>query len=307
MEKRLKEAGKQEQFYSIALFDILGFSNYVTTHGNQTILELYNKLLDIVYTPDISKAVPIRMSDDWKEGQYIANANGHVNVCHFSDTFIIYVHYLCRKEAYWLATPKYGPTLYCWEKKILPIFPFFIKNIKSIYRSYRLVWTFFCQSIIAGIPLRGCVSSGFALMDSNKSIYFGTPLVEAARGEPARKAIGISFGKSFNSHHPVYNDYFIPFWDFIKTDDPKSKFISPMVLDWSRYWRISPDFKDFSFADCIKKKNTNPDLSEYYDNAISLFDFSNGHENWYEEINRDSISDIIDYYKKTEEWFKSVT
>ena len=31
MEKRLKEAGKQEQFYSIALFDILGFSNYVTS------------------------------------------------------------------------------------------------------------------------------------------------------------------------------------------------------------------------------------------------------------------------------------
>jgi len=28
---------------------------------------------------------------------------------------------------------------------------------------------------------------------------------------------------------------------------------------------------------------------------------------WYEEINRDGISDIIDYYKKTEEWFKSVT
>lgn len=90
MEKRLKEAGKQEQFYSIALFDILGFSNYVTTHGNQTILELYNKLLDIVYTPDISKAVPIRMSDDWKQGQYIVNANGHVVgrkryflLCHF--------------------------------------------------------------------------------------------------------------------------------------------------------------------------------------------------------------------------------
>ena len=166
---------------------------------------------------------------------------------------------------------------------------------------------FFCQSIIAGIPLRGCVSSGFALMDSNKSIYFGTPLVEAARGEPARKALGISFGKSFNNHHPVYNDYFIPFWDFIKTNDPKSKFISPMVLDWPRYWRISPDFKDFSFADCIKKMNTNPDFSEYYDNAISFFDFSNEHENWYEEINRDGISDIIDYYKNTEEWFKSVT
>lgn len=104
----------------------------------------------IVYTPDISKAVPIRMSDDWKEEQYIANANGHVNVCHFSDTFIIYVHYLCRREAYWLVTPKYEPFLYCWEKKILPIVPFFIKNIKSIYRSYRLVWTFFANQLLRG-------------------------------------------------------------------------------------------------------------------------------------------------------------
>ena len=80
-----------------------------------------------------------------------------------------------------------------------------------------------------------------------------------------------------------------------------------MVLDWPRYWRISPDFKDFSFADCIKKMNTNSEFSEYYDNAINFFDFSNEHENWYEEINRDGISDIIDYYKKAEEWFKSVT
>lgn len=307
MEKRLKEAGKQEQFFSIALFDILGFSNYVTTHGNQTILELYNKLLDIVYTPDISKAVPIRMSDDWKEGQYIANANGHVNVCHFSDTFIIYVHYLCRREAYWLATPKYEPYPLLLGEKDTPYCPIFYQE-HQIYLSFlQTCMDFFCQSIIAGIPLRGCVSSGFVLMDSSKSIYFGTPLVEAARGEPARKALGISFGKSFNNHHPVYNDYFIPFWDFIKTDDPKSKSISRMVLDWPRYWRISPDFKDFSFADCIKKMNTNPDFSEYYDNAINFFDFSNEHENWYEEINRDGISDIIDYYKKTEEWFKSVT
>ena len=169
MEKRLKEAGKQEQFYSIALFDILGFSNYVTTHGNQTILELYNKLLDIVYTPDIGKAVPIRMSDDWKEGQYIANANGHVNVCHFSDTFIIYVHYLCRREAYWLATPKYEPYPLLLGEKDTPYCPIFYQE-HQIYLSFlQTCMDFFCQSIIAGIPLRGCVSSGFALMDSNKS------------------------------------------------------------------------------------------------------------------------------------------
>lgn len=59
MEKRLKEAGKQEQFYSIALFDILGFSNYVTTHGNQTILELYNKLRQPLSPAAFSKSCNI--------------------------------------------------------------------------------------------------------------------------------------------------------------------------------------------------------------------------------------------------------
>ena len=150
MEKRLKEAGKQEQFYSIALFDILGFSNYVTTHGNQTILELYNKLLDIVYTPDISKAVPIRMSDDWKEGQYIANANGHVNVCHFSDTFIIYVHYLCRREAYWLATPKYEPYPLLLGEKDTPYCPIFYQE-HQIYLSFlQTCMDFFVSQLLRG-------------------------------------------------------------------------------------------------------------------------------------------------------------
>ena len=65
--------------------------------------------------------------------------------------------------------PNMNLTLYCWEKKILPIVPFFYQE-HQIYLSFlQTCMDFFCQSIIAGIPLRGCVSSGFALMDSNKS------------------------------------------------------------------------------------------------------------------------------------------
>lgn len=45
----LKKISKEEQVYSIALFDILGFSNYVENHGNKAILELYEKLLDLVH------------------------------------------------------------------------------------------------------------------------------------------------------------------------------------------------------------------------------------------------------------------
>ena len=41
--------------------------------------------------------VPIRISEDWKHIRYAANANGFINVCHFSDTFLIYVNYCLRK------------------------------------------------------------------------------------------------------------------------------------------------------------------------------------------------------------------
>ena len=48
LENALREISSKEQVYSIALFDILGFSNFVETNGNQIILELYNKLLELI-------------------------------------------------------------------------------------------------------------------------------------------------------------------------------------------------------------------------------------------------------------------
>lgn len=91
----LKKLSNEEQVYSIALFDILGFSNYVETHGNKAILELYEKLLNLVHkqasiSPEndnlAGSVVPIRISEDWKHIGYAANANGFISVCHFSDT-----------------------------------------------------------------------------------------------------------------------------------------------------------------------------------------------------------------------------
>ena len=58
---------------------------------------------------------------------------------------------------------------------------------------------FFCEAIKAGISLRGCISTGMATMNQHDSIYFGRPLVEAARGETAQSCIGMAFGRSFNA------------------------------------------------------------------------------------------------------------
>lgn len=73
--------------------------------------------------------------------------------------------------------------------------------------------------------------------------------MEVARGETAQNALGIAFGKSFNNSYPVYNDYFIPYLDHIKVE--KKKYLSPMVLGWTKCWRKSLDFKDYSLKDCI--------------------------------------------------------
>lgn len=314
LENGLKEMCGREQVYSIALFDILGFSNFVQSNGTQVVLDLYNKLLELVNKQKSTfqgsesfagNVVPAPVSKDWKSSIMIANANGYINVCHFSDTFIIYVNYILSKQPFYLATPKNEPyPLLLGEIGTLQ-YPILYEH-HHIYLSFlQTCMDFFCQAIISGIPLRGCVSTGLAVMDTYKSIYLGSPLVEAARGESEQNSMGIAFGKSFNNSHPVYNDYFIPYLDHIKDECKDKNHLSPMVLDWARYWRESPDFKEYDLHECINKMNNNHKFSAYYDNAIKFFDFSDKHKNWPHEIDRDGIRDITDYYKKAEEWYYS--
>lgn len=314
IEKCLKELGSQEQVYSIALFDVLGFSNFVENNGSKVILELYNKLLDLIHKQKTTfneqpsfagSVVPVPISKDWKSSVFLADANGFINVCHFSDTFIIYVNYCLSKQGFWLADKKDESfPLLLGEIGTLHYPVIYEKH--HIYLSFlQTCMDFFCQAIVSGIPLRGCISTGLAMMDSYKSIYLGASLVEAAKGETAQNSLGVAFGKSFNNSHPVYNDYFIPYLDHIKASD-QANFLSPMVLDWARYWRETPDYKDYSLADCINNMNKDSRFSAYYDNAIKFFEFSANHKNWPHELNRDGIKDITDYYEKSKEWYKSV-
>lgn len=313
LEEGLKKFSSQEQLYSIALFDILGFSNFVEKNGNKVILELYNKLVELIDKQKSSyngkqsfagQVVPVPISNDCKSAVMVANANGYVNVGHFSDTFIIYVNYLVGKEGFWLATGFNEPYPLLLCDKVTQPDPVFYQN-HNIYLSFlQTCMDFFCQAIVAGIPLRGCVSTGYAVMDKYKSIYLGSPLVEAARGEPARNSMGISFGKSFNKYHPIFNNYFIPYLDNIKEGE-RSKFLSPMVLDWARYWRETPDFKDYDLIECINKMKTDTQYSCYYDNAINFVEFSNNNKNWSHELNRDNMEEILDYYERAKIWYES--
>lgn len=315
MEQAIREVEQQEQLYSIALFDILGFSNLVQNNGTQIVLDLYNKLLDNIHKMEscysdngtfAGSVAPIPISNDWKNNQFIANANGYIHVCHFSDTFLIYTHYLFKRPSWWLSDSFYEPyplligeinTEYC---------PLFFQE-HAIYLSFlQVCMEFFCEAIKASIPLRGCISTGMATMNKSKSIFLGKPLVEAARGEPAQNAIGVAFGRSFNNYHPVYNRYFIPYLRNIKSNDKKSDFLSPMMLDWPQFWRNHHEYKNIPIAECIRKMNTNSSFSSYYDNAINFATFSEKYQNWSEQIDRTNIIDITDYYEHVKAWYNSV-
>lgn len=315
MEQAIRDIEQQEQLYSIALFDILGFSNLVQNNGTQIVLDLYNKLLDIIHKMESNysgngtlagSVVPVPVSQDWKNNQLIADANGYIHVCHFSDTFLIYTHYLFKRPSWWLRDSFYEPyPLLIGEKNTEFCSLFFQEH--PIYLSFLQVCIeFFCEAVKAGIPLRGCISTGMATMNKHQSIFFGKPLVEAARGEPAQNAIGVAFGRSFNNYHPVYNRYFIPYLGNIKDNDKKSEFLSPMMLDWPQFWRNHHEYKDISIAECIEKMNTNPACSGYYDNAIKFATFSEKHQNWPEQIDRTDMTDIIDYYERVKAWYNSV-
>lgn len=314
VEEALRQIGGNEQLYSVALFDILGFSNFVKTNGTEVVLGLYNKLLNLIdeqkSTPEgkaswAGSAVPVPISSDWKNSAMIAGANGFVRTCHFSDTFIIYVNYELSKQGWWLMDTKYEPNPLLIGEAGTPYYPVFFQS-HSIYLSYlQTCMEFFCQAILAGIPLRGCLSTGMAIMDQEKSIFFGKPIVEAAKGEQGQDALGIAFGQSFNNYHPVYHDYFIPYLGHMKDDNKKTQSLSIMVLDWPRYWRHSPDFKKHSLVECINKMNTDAKFSKYYENAIKFVEFSERHENWSDEINRDGMGDIRDFYERAKKWYES--
>jgi len=323
IEEYLKENFSKEQVYTIALFDILGFSNFVKENKTQLVLDLYQKTVDLIekQKSGINENgnggyfIPVPLSNKWDTHGLTCGTCGWVNVSYFSDTFIIYMNYDLRTLGFWLRDEIKEPYPLLIGEIGTEYYPVIYSEKHSIYISFlHTCMDFFCRAIIAGIPLRGCISTGLATMNPYKSIFLGKPLVEAARGESAQNSIGIAFGKSFNHSHPVYNNYFIPYLAHIKEKtleeknwslkDGKFPF-SPMLLDWARYWRKY--FKDIDFRECINRMNTNPNFSAYYDNAVKFFDFSAKHENWFNEINREGIKDILDYYKKTEEWYNSVS
>jgi hypothetical protein len=116
--------------------------------------------------------------------------------------------------------------------------------------------------------MRGCISFGDAIMDRDRGIFFGEPIIEAARGEQAQQWIGMAFGPSLNT--PAFSRLgdvrmVMPFEGHVKSD--KGSYIENIALDWPCRWRAKFDSDPI---DQINKLDSDPNHSPY-DNVTRRF------------------------------------
>lgn len=148
-----------------------------------------------------------------------------------------------------------------------------------------------CAGLEIGLPLRGSLAMGKAILDRVEQIYIGHPLVEAARLEKGQKFIGVSCCPSF-MHQIVPNRFLLPFNLHLK--DGYSDKVGGAVLDWPRHWSKTrtSDIRDV----VLSLKTGSGKAAEYYDLTLAMIDASEAQRHKFESSADVSIRSVYPAY-----------
>jgi len=141
-----------------------------------------------------------------------------------------------------------------------------------------------CHSVEIGLPLRGAISLGEAVIDEGNRIFLGQPIVDAARMERGQVFIGASFCTPFMAQI-VPMRYRLPFNAHLK--EQQSPVWEGSVLDWPRHWRNTRP-QGARARDAVAALNSDPKYSAYYDITLRSIDASERISTLHES--RDDIS-----------------
>lgn len=207
--------------------------------GLEIIESKYKELIEIVEKQNIGVAV-------------LQGPGGHPVVCspniksaYFSDTIIFW----CKYDVYRMEV--------------------FFNSMKELV----------CKSIEIGLPLRGSISVGRAIIDKEQSIFLGKPIIASARAEKSQKWIGITLSNTFNEEPYCGGfkaDCILQYDKHLKEGEQDK--VIPLVVDFPRYWRLN---KNHSLIDAIQKLNKDGKYSEYYSNTIDFVKFSTDNHDWW--------------------------
>ncbi len=248
-----KQTERDLQHYAIALFDVLGFSDLHTNLGTEKLYTIYEELINKAIIDKTKDGIEFLGAS--REGFFVVG-NLEIRYVYFSDTIILWTIY--REE----------------------LFPFFVTICSE----------FMVDAIIIGLPLRGAMAVGDAIMDRDKGIFIGEPIIEAARLEKAQDWIGLTFGTSFNTmnvHEAMINFTDIQINYVAQMKEGWESINSSIVLDWP------VKVREQNKTELIKKRLTESmnltDKKIYYQNALAFLDYSEKNKNWHTEMKNQAI------------------
>ena len=234
--------------YLLAYFDVLGFEALLNRIGLHELNRLYSQLLDTALTP-YSEARPWSRALSMVQGDLAPALMWlPIETAYFSDSILLWV----------------------------PYHPGHVHEF--LHRCSRV----FCEALGLGLPIRGTVTAGKAVLNKKKSTFLGQPLVEAARFEPKLNWIGVALGASIKSE-----ELKIPFPpDMVLLYTPPMKpggeqLFSDLVLDWPRVWRETRHDSAIDHLQSLCTSDLSPEIQKRYRGAIAFFNHSEANQNWF--------------------------
>lgn len=224
---------------ALCFLDVLGFESQFKSRGLKDTYAVYAKLVEYVVNKQTGGI------DIVPVGGFVAVGLLVINQAYFSDSIL-----------FWTKYNKVGFASFC-----------------------SLCADAVCHSIEIGMPVRGAITIGDAILDNKAKIYLGAPLIEGARVETAQQWIGISFGPSVAT--PPYNEQMVlngllPYKSHGKPE--RTDVITGMVVDWPRKWR---ETRSSDLVASIRALNTDSRFSQYYDNTLKFIAFSEENHDWF--------------------------
>ncbi len=216
----------EEKEIILAFFDILGSSKRLVNNEYQRVYNFYQYMVKLCSETEVALSSPGILP--WEQEYEIIMLHP-MHHAFFSDTFILWIEY---------------------DNFIQP-------RMGGFYEKCSII---FIEALKKGIPLRGSIARGTAIMDEKNKLYLGKPLSEAAKAEPAQRWLGIGLTKSCEKIYPTEAQFVFPFKKHIKKE--KENILSQAVLDWARYWRENEKGNPEKYIDEI---NIDSQFSIYYE------------------------------------------
>lgn len=255
--------------FSLCFFDVLGFETRFANLGLNGMLQKYVALVDLV---DARNEHMSRLFGDmgFKESAYwLSDGDAFVvsrlHGAYASDSLLVWTHTdfpEARHPAARDLTPAERERRASEPAEGWLYHPIPCDNLLDVCNEM------ICHSLEIGLPLRGALALGEAVLHIERGVYLGQPLIDAARMEHSQRIIGASFTRSFMKQI-VPPRYRVPFDKHLK--DARDDLFQGSVLDWPRHWRAT---RKADLRETIRSLNTLPAAAAYYNNTLCMIDAS---------------------------------